>query len=177
MTALEPSAWEARIQRAHAAYPSTAVNITGETTALVVNGDEIIVHLLRNVLAIDHVQVRRGNRPDVDPDEGRARLRQLRGQDFTTDAFPHAFRGLIAGRSLENIRRRTGMSKANLSRLLNGVKAPRFDEMETIAAAFEKNPMYFAEYRAATISALVLAYLAADPDGSALLAHQMGLGR
>lgn len=169
--------WDARIQDAHTAYPATATELTKTVTRRVVDGEEVIARLLRDLLSIDNVEVRRGQRPRLDVDEGRRLLNELRGQDYTVEPFHIAFRALAGSRSLENLTRRTGMSKANLSRLLAKKKLPRVDELETIAEAFGKRPMYFAEYRTAMFTAIVQNHLAADPDRSAALAHQMGLGR
>lgn len=169
--------WEDRLQQAHASYPAATVPVTAVDMARVVNGEEILVRLLRNVLAVDNVAVRRGQRDIVDVEEGRQLLAELRGQDYTVEPFHDALRALNGPRSLENLKRRTGMSKANLSRLMTAQKTPRVDEMETVAAAFGKRPMYFAEYRAATFAAIVQAQLTADPDRSAALAHHFGIGR
>lgn len=71
----------------------------------------------------------------------------------------------------------SGLSKANLSRLINRRKTPRLADMEAVATGFGKKPMYFAEYRAAFFAELVRDRLHADPDRSAVLAHQLGLSR
>lgn len=169
--------WSDRIQDAHSAYPATAEALTKNVTRRVVDGEEVIARLLRDLLSIDNVEVRRGQRPRLDVDEGRRLLNELRGQDYTVDPFHVAFRALAGGRSLENLKRRTGMSRANLSRLLTRQKEPRVDEMEAVAEAFGKRPTYFAEYRTAMFTAIVRRHLTADPDRSAVLAHQLGIGR
>lgn len=182
MTTLETtpptsSAWADRLRRAHAAYPASATRITRDSTTLIVHGEEVLSRVLRDILAVDNVAVRRGERPIPDVDDGRRLLRDLRGQDYTNEPFHVAFKTLAGPRSLENLSRRTGMSRANLSRLLNNRKPPRVDEIESIAAAFSKRPTYFAEYRTSMFAALVWEHLASDPDRSAVLAHQFGIGR
>lgn len=171
--------WPARLQRAHAAYPSAAQPIGGDATARIVNGEEVLARILRDVLAVDNVTVRRGQRPDPDVDDGRQLLLELRGLDYTVDPFHIALRALAAGRSLENLRRRTGLSRATLSRLMNTSKPkpPRVDEMEAVAAGFGKRPVYFAEYRSAVLAAIVQQHFTQDPDRSAVVTYQLGLGR
>ena len=173
----QAAVWEHRIRNVQQTYPTVTSDLTSADTRRVVNGEELLSRLLRAVLAVDNVMVRRGQRPDPDVDEGRRLLAELRGQDFTVSAFPVAFRILAGDRSLENLARRTNMSRSNLCRLLNGTKTPRVDEIVTIAEAFNKRPTFFAEYRTMVISAIVAERLAADPDRSAVIAHQIGLGR
>jgi len=172
-----PSPWTERLRRAHASFPATATEITRDATARIVNGEEVLSRVLRDILAVDNVAVRRGDRPLPDVDEGRRLLHELRGQDYTNEPFHVAFRILAGTRSLTNLERRTGMSRATLSRLLNNRKPPRPDEIEAVAAAFSKRPTYFAEYRTSMFAALVWDHLSSDPDRSAVLAHQLGLGR
>lgn len=175
MTAID--VWEQRIQNAHSTYPSTSSGLTRDDTRRVVDGEEVIARLLRDVLSIDNVEVRRGQRPRLDPDEGRRLLNGLRGQDYTVEPFHVALRALAGTRSLQNLGRRTGLSKANLSRLLSNQKEPRAEEMEAVAAAFDKRPTYFAEYRTILFADMVRERLASDPDHSAALVHRYGLGQ
>lgn len=157
-----------------------------DETRTIVAGEELLPRLLRDLLAVDNVEPRRGHRAatkgravtvdGLDADQGRRLLDQLRGQDFTTLPFAEAFRCLAGDRGLTNLARRTGLSRSNLSRLLNG-KPPKPEEMEAVAAAFGKRAIYFAEYRETAILRWAAERLAADPDRSAVLAHQLGLGR
>lgn len=166
--------WEGRIQQTQDRYPETRHPLTRDTTRRVVAGEEVIARILRDVLSIDNVEVRRGQRPRLDPDEGRRLLHDIQGQDYTVEPFHVAFRALAGTRSLENLRRQTGLSRANLGRLMNQ-KPPRKIEMEIIAESFGKRASYFAEYRALMFAELVRQHLANDPDRSAALAHRYGV--
>lgn len=174
MTTLEG---DERYARVADAYPSAMLDLTSADTTRVVEGEEFIARLLRDTLSIDNVEVRRGQRPRLDADQGRQLLNDLRGLDYTVDPFHIALRVLIGPRSLANTARRTGLSKPNLSRLLNRQKTPSRPELEACATGFGKQPFYFAEYRTIAFMELVRDTLAADPDRSAALAHQYGLGR
>lgn len=168
-------AWNDRMQRAHERYPRSAAPPTFDVTRLVVRGEELLAVFIRDMLALDNVASQRGHRPDLDLDDGRQLLAELRGQDYSVERFDVAFRALAGRRSLATLARMTGLGKTNISRLLNNRKAPKPAEMEAIAAAFRKRPVYFAEYRAAAFASLIQQHLADNPDRSAVITHQFGL--
>jgi transcriptional regulator with XRE-family HTH domain len=170
-------AWETRIAAAHAAYPTTAGGIDRDVTSRVVNGEEIMTRLLRDLIAVDNVESRRGDRAVPDAEEGRRLLSDLRGEDYTVLPFPNALRALAGTKTVTQLCRITNLSRGNMARILNSQKAPTVDEIQAIAAAFGKRPTYFAEYRTALFAALVYHQLEANPDRSAVLAHQLRLTR
>lgn len=157
--------------------PIDLIDLTSDHTRAVVDGEEVLPRLLRDLLSIDNVPVRRGQRPRLDVDEGRQLLNDIRGLDYTIEPFHIALRTLVGDRSLTNVARRTGLSKPNLSRLMNRQKEPSIAELEACAIGFGKRPVYFAEYRTLAFMEVVRQHLAADPDRSAALAHVYGLGR
>lgn len=174
--------WDDRLAAAHAAYPAShQALLRGVDTARVVNGEELLIRLMRDVIATDNVEVRRGQRAEPDAEDGRRLLEDLRGLSYTTEAFHTAFRTLAGTRSLSQLVHRTGLSRTTIHRLLAGPdaggKAPTPSEMEAVAEGFGHKPVYFAEYRVAMFVALVAEKLAENPDQSYALVRRLGLAR
>lgn len=179
--------WDQTVSRVHAQFPSTAEGRDWWYERLAyVDPDErpgldqdfaVMGALLHDIINVDLImrsgEVRRGSRPPLDYIEGMAQLRKLRGMDFTTLAFPEAFRLLGGGRSQRHLAVKTGLSKDQVHRLLNGAIAPSGDEMERIASSFDKNPTYFREYRTAIVCALTARLLEDEPERSVAIVRKL----
>lgn len=133
-----------------------------------------ILHDVLNVdLILESGTVRRGSRPPLDYIEGMAKLRQLRGHDFTTRPFAAAFRELAGVRSIRHLARLTGLSSTTVSRLIHGEIAPTGEEMEKVAKGFLKHGSYFHEYRIAIVCALTARLLDDNPERSIAVVRKL----
>lgn len=124
--------------------------------------------ILRDVLKID-LSTRpgvSGPRPGVDPEEGRARLRQLLGQDYTNLPFHEAFEVLAGGRSYTHLARKTGLSRSKVFRLAKNMEQPSVDELRQVAEAFKKHPSFFFEYRTYYVAAAMQQRMEHAPEAS-----------
>lgn len=129
--------------------------------------------MIRDLLSYGHAPTRRGHRVVPDQEEGLARWRDLIGDDWSPDPFPVALRALLGGRSLSHSARLTGISRSRLHRFLHGESQPTMEDIRVISAACGKRPIWFADYRVAFITAAIAAYLAADPERSAIYANRL----
>lgn len=136
------------------------------------NNIELLARILQDILKVDVAPTGRpGPRPNLDRTRAEPDLERLLGKDpaahpYTSLPFAEAFRLLVGDRSLRSLANKLAVSKSNLQRWLSGAATPNTDQMERIAAVFDKQPSYFAEYRAVTIAATVGDQLAGDPDFS-----------
>lgn len=172
--------WAATIADIRAQYPSVArrdwVAVTGST--------ETMGAIIRDVLSVGHSPVRRGHRPVPDFEDGTRRLREMQGEDITTLPFREAFVLLAGRRSRSHVASLTGIKRTRVHRLLTGIRGggqlaevePTGAEMEAIAGAFGRRPLYFREYRAAVIAALVHETMLNNPEASAGIARRLGIG-
>lgn len=117
-------------------------------------GEAVFARLMRDVLKVDQtIPGKSGPRPPLEYNRGMESLRQILGKDFSTLAFPDAFRMLIGTMSTRTVARKTNYSHMTISRLLRGALEPDVTMMEAIARAFGKQPSYFMEYRVVYILA------------------------
>lgn len=98
-------------------------------------------------------------------------LERLLGRDpnahpYTVLPFPEAFRQLVGNRSTRALQNKLGMSKSHVHRLLHGQRKPTQAEMERLAGVFNRQPGYFAEYRANKIASAVGLQLVDEPEVS-----------
>lgn len=167
--------WEQTVSRVHAQFPSTTEYRDWWYERLA--SMELLGSFLHDIINIDLIlesgTVRRGSRPPLEYLEGMARLRQLRGEDFTIQPFNDAFRELAGKRSIRNIVRLTGLSKTTVHRLLSGVIAPTGEEMEKVAGGFFKKASYFKEYRTAIVCALTARLLDDEPERSIVMVRKL----
>lgn len=120
-----------------------------------------------------------GRRPNLTVPSGMQAWRELTGEDYATVPFVEAFRNLTTDRStgkahtLSLIARKTNISRSRVHRLMRGEDQPDLPDMEMIATGYGRKPSYFAEYRAATIAAVITERLGASPEMSASLYQQI----
>jgi hypothetical protein len=134
------------------------------------NNIELLARILQDILKVNIAPTGRpGPRPNLDRETAEPDLERLLGKDpsshpYTTLPFATAFRMLIGERSLRSLANKLDVSKSHLQRWLAGSVRPTPEQMERIAAVFDKQPSYFAEYRASKITNIVGDQLAGDPD-------------
>lgn len=185
MTAAAPTTrdWPAIVERIHDRYPSTAARDYRSEVRGRMDTDTL-ASILRDVVRVGHSPVQRGQRPMPSAEVGLERLRTIRGEDFSVAPFAVAFAALAKWRSRATIARQTGLERTRVQRLLSGwrieadgtrtPRRPTIEEMEIIAAAYDKQPTYFAEYRTHVVAALVAAEMASNPELSATVLHRLG---
>lgn len=86
---------------------------------------------------------------------------------YMVDDFPQAFRVALGERTQGEFGKQIGMSQAEISRLVTGIKSPSLREMELIAGGLNVRPTYFREYRAGRIGEVVAQVLQSNPMMSA----------
>lgn len=109
-----------------------------------------------------------GKRPNVSRAETEKHLRRLTGEDYTIHSFPEAVGFLRRGRSVRHLARKFDMPRDHTWKLLTGKKVPSVDDMEKVAAAFDKHPSYFVEYRVAFLVGYVYDQMTVNPEASVL---------
>ena len=160
--------WETRLEMIHRQFPSTRPGFDWNAALM---DWELLARIWRDILKLDARQPgRRGARPPLDPEDAKAAWFRLTGQDYSEKPFVESFAALtfMGGRrrSLSHVASLTGLARSRVHRLLKGEIEPTIDDLRSIAAGFKKHPSFFAEYRAAYITAAVYQRLAVTPDAS-----------
>ncbi len=128
---------------------------------------DLFGRIMRDVLKMDQREPgRSGPRRTLDYRQGMVSLREIMGEDYSLLPFDESFRVLAGKQSLRTISRKTGLSRTNCERLLNGTKFPELSDMTSAAKGYKKKPSYFLEYRAAVISAIITDRLRSAPESS-----------
>lgn len=175
MTVAEPRTtrkdWQAILARVESDHPATRAP---EWVRLLDNSD-VMAAIIRDLIVIDRQPARRGARPLPVYEEGRRRLQALFGEeDFSASPFPEAFRALTRHHSRTQVARRTGLSRSRVHRLLADERfEPTLEEITAIAAAYNRRPEHFREFRTRLITALVAHHLDEHPERSSLLVQQL----
>ena len=145
--------WERRLALIREAFPRIEnVNWVGDGFNDVIMMGQMIQDLLKADASDHHTD---GPRPRVGMKEGLPRLRQLFGFDYSDMPFDQAFRYLAGDKSVRALEHKIGLSKAQISLLLRGLREPSLVQIEMIAKAFGKEPGWFLDYRLGVIMAFV----------------------
>lgn len=128
---------------------------------------DLLGRVLRDILKVDQTeQGRPGPRPSLDYDQGMRRLRQILGEDYSMLPFSEAFKILAGTRSVRHLSTKTGLSKSNIQRLLEGNADPDMDTLQRVARSFDKHPSFFVEYRLLYIARTILNKLGDAPEAT-----------
>lgn len=167
--------WHRRLAAIHAQFPSTKNLDWGEAFR---RDHELWVRIMSDIIRADQAEPGRdGPKPRAaDVDRGMATIRRMMGQDYSLLPFAEAFGVLARGYSLSHLARKTDISRSKVHRLLRGDDAPTGDEMELVAQSFGKHPSFFAEYRAAYITAMVHERMEDNPETSIAIYRRMSTG-
>lgn len=136
------------------------------------NDIELLGRMLGDMLKTNVAPTGRpGPRPNLDRDTAMPELDVLLGQDPTARPyavlpFAQVFKLLVGDRSVRALQAKLGMKKSHVHDLLRGRTQPTQAEMERVAEVFNKQPAYFAEYRANRIASYVGAHMTVEPDYS-----------
>ncbi len=156
--------WDQRLPLIKKQFPSVARQ---DWYQIFSEDSSILGRLLNDILKIDQAEPGKpGKRPAVEVSVAEARLRQLRGEDYTSLPFRESFRALAANRSIRGLASKTGLDRNLVHRLLQGDVDPTADVMERVAKAFKKSPGYFPEYRIAYIVGVLFYKLDSGPEAS-----------
>jgi hypothetical protein len=188
MTVVEPRTtrkdWQAILARVETAHPVTKA----PEWARLLDNTDVMAAIIRDLIVIDRQPARRGARPLPEYEEGRRRLQALFGEDFSVHSFAETFQALTRDHSRTQIARRTGIARTRVHRLLTGLRydattgetwtvEPTLEEITAIAAAYNRRPEHFREYRTRLITALVAHHLDEHPERSSLLVQQLAAGQ
>lgn len=127
---------------------------------------ELYLKIWMDILSDDQKEAYGGTRKPLDPERAKERLRQLMGQDFSCENFAESLAFLAGDRSIRQLARKIGLSATRTYELKTGTRLPDLYEMETIAAAFNKHPSYFVEYRVEYIAAAMVQHMLKSPETS-----------
>lgn len=173
--------WTAILTRVEQAYPLTR----SPQWEQLLDNSNVMAAIIRDLIVIDRQPPHRGARLLPPYEEGRRRLQDLFGEDFSVEPFPEAFRTLTRNQSRTQIARRTGISRSRVHRLLAGWRIeatgerrraePTFEELALIAIAYGRRPEHFREYRTGLIAALVADHLDRNPERSSLMVQQLAV--
>lgn len=98
---------------------------------------------------------------DIDRSSGLAGLYE---EQFVDEPFVEAFEKLWGDRTVSEMSKKTGISPNVIRRLRLGERPPMFEDMEAIAAAFNLDPGYFAEYRNGVVISAINNFLDTSPE-------------
>lgn len=135
--------------------------------------EDVLGSIIADIIKVEDSTHGRGVRIIPNEQVALARLNDLRNGGFTTQPFAVAMRHITAGRSLSGIAAKTGISRSQVRRLLNGTCQPRVHEMKAIAEAYGRKPWYFAEWRVQMITAAISDYLTEQPEHTINLTKRM----
>lgn len=113
----------------------------------------------------------RGIRPLPEADAVQSVLDEINGTSYSMESFVDALHELTGRHSLSGVAARTGINRYTVHRLRRGESKPSMAEMEKIATAYHRSPLYFVEYRTGWLLSLVAASL--TPERSAALVEQI----
>lgn len=148
--------WDERLKLIEEEFP----NIRSPEWNMILRDPDVLARILKDILKVDQIEPgRAGPRPNLDVERGMRTWREMTVGDFAERPFPEAFRILSRNNSIRTIARKTSISKSRVERLLHGQDHPTADDLRTIAAAYQKKPAYFVEYRAEFIMAAIAARL------------------
>lgn len=121
----------------------------------------------------------RGTRTMPDAETTASLVADIRGE-WSMEPFPVAFAQLCAKQSAAGVAARTGLDRYKIIRLRKpagtpGHTEPTLSELAAIAAGYRISPMYFAEYRLASVIATLAGSM--TPEQTASLVRQLGAQR
>lgn len=162
--------WPARFQRISTSYPT----VTDPRFDQHLSQPGFMGLILRDILRL-HVPSTHGGpiRTTPDVEVGVLALREILGGAYNCDEFPKAINILTRGHSNTQIARKSGLSKSSIQRLRSGAVAPSPQEMERIARAYDREPEWFAAYRAHLLASLVAAEAHRNPERSAITVRKI----
>lgn len=156
--------WAERQRLIEATFPSTQQLAWNRAFK---NDTALFGEVLRGILKYD--QARKGKpgpRPVANREDSEARLVQFMGEDYSLDPMPVALEKLKGSLSIRGVAAKSGINFNIIFALLHGKQNPDLYTMEQLAAAFNKHPSYFVEYRTQYIVAALVQQINTWPESS-----------
>lgn len=97
---------------------------------------------------------------------GTQKFHAIQNFDYSELPFDKAFTILCRDTPLRTIARKMDVSPAHVYNLKNGSASPTFEVMEKAAAAFNRKPTFFLEYRIGSVLLSIELYLQRNPETS-----------
>jgi transcriptional regulator with XRE-family HTH domain len=170
--------WDERMRTIRKVFPTTA-NL--DWVQVFDDEPEVMGRILQDVTrSMQATPGKPGPRPVLDRRRAQPVVDRWLGKDpkkrpYSVLPFPEAFKLLVADRSVRHVAVRLGWTKSRVARLLAGDQQPVAVDMEEIAAAFDKSPSYFLEYRIAWSVTAFLSSLEASPEQTVRVYEQLRL--
>lgn len=160
----EKMPWTERYEHIKRAFPS----VEGLDWSAVFRSDPAVMgRIINDVLKIDQAEPGRpGKRPALDVEAAEARLRGMRGEDYTILPFAEAVKRIMGDKSIRNLAFYSGLPKSTVHRLLGGNCSPSIGQIEALSKALRKDPSYFMEYRVAFVLASLAQLFGMSPESS-----------
>ncbi len=117
-----------------------------------------------------------GPRDMPDDDEGRASLRQWRGEDYSLFPFNDTFAVMTEGMSQRQLAHKLSLDRNMIRRLAAGKLDPDRWLLETIAKAFKKQPSFFMEYRLLYVANAMVDRMQKVPESSVSVYRKLSQG-
>lgn len=166
--------WNDRYEKMVDEWPSLKHLAAKESTDAwvgVFNKDmNVWASIMRDVLKRDQSELSdrtgAGRLAPLDYEDGLKALRRLVGNDYSMAPFAETFKVISEGKSISSIRTKTGLSRTQIFRLLNGHIRPDIPTMEAVAKGFKKSPSFFLEYRVAFVLTAMAERLESLPEST-----------
>lgn len=153
-------AWEKSYRKMKESYPL----LEGVSWSTVLSYDsDTFSQVLGDVIKAEGKRSRPGKRPTLSRSLAESEFSKLSGASYSEYEFLRAFRALTHGRTVRGIANKVGLGQTTVHNLLNG-QSPTFRQMESIAAAYNKDPSYFLEYRIAYSLRVIEKFLMDSPE-------------
>jgi transcriptional regulator with XRE-family HTH domain len=153
--------WDERIKLIGEQFPT----VRDADWDAILRDPDVLARVLKDILKVDQIEAgRAGPRPNLDVERGMRTWREMTVGDYSECPFPRAFSILVRNNSVRTVARKTSISKSRVVRLLKGQDHPTIEDLRGIAAAYQKKPAYFVEYRAEYIMAAIANRLADEHE-------------
>lgn len=135
---------------------------------------EVLGSIINDILKLNvPSKGRPGKRPSLGEDQARELFSTLIGENFTIEPFHIAFKKLSSGTSIRKLSAALGYDKMLIHRLLSNKQTPSLEQMETIAAHYNKDASFFREWRVSYIVTCIDHLLIENPDASVTVFNKM----
>lgn len=127
----------------------------------------ILGKLINDIIKLDQVRTGKpGKRPSLAVKEASQKLRELRGEDYSVYPFAETLRVLASGLTAQQTATLLLISKSKLRDVYIGRSNLDLSLIERAAAAFDKHPSFFTEYRVSYLLAILDKKLMGYPESS-----------
>lgn len=127
----------------------------------------IMGNILNDIIKVEVApKGRPGKRPALTREEAKEFWSKYQRADYTVEPFAKALNQLKGTTSIRQMARKVSMSPSHAYNLMTGRNQPKVEDMELVAAAYNKHPSYFYEYRVAFVAASMSERIDYAPESS-----------